>query len=231
MNVINKKLKSIVTNNVRLAFLFTIVQSFGRGIWMGNILSLYIVVLSTKSGSIFGLSPNELLGVTSGVTGISMTALVFPSGHWADKFGRDKLLYIASFVGISAMLILGFSQGIISIFFAMLLWGAFQGLSRPAFESIFADSIPTGKRSGTYARLHLVQQVAMAVGPFMNVALFFYLGDKWDLDILRSVMYSGIFFSLLSAILLLFFRDSRSLGDESESLIINGSSWVSLWVG
>lgn len=161
-----KKLRNILTDNVKLAFLFTGVQSFGRGIWMGNILSLYIVIFSEQSNGIFGLSSNELLGITSGVTGISMTALVFPSGHWADKFGRDKLLHIASFVGIAAMLTLAISQGIIPIFIAMLLWGAFQGLSRPAFESIFADSLPTGKRSATYANLHLLQQVAMAIGPF-----------------------------------------------------------------
>ena len=216
-----KKINNILTNNVKLAFLFTGVQSFGRGIWMGNILSLYIVLFSENANGIFGLSSNELLGVTSGITGISMTVLVFPSGHWADKFGRDKLLYIASFVGITAMLILGISQNIVSIFLALLLWGAFQGLSRPAFESIFADSIPTGKRSIIYSRLHLLQQVSMAIGPLLNVALFYYLGDKWDINILRSVMYFGIFFSLLSAMLLFFFKDSRSLGDESESFVLS----------
>ncbi|MFO7811227.1 MAG: MFS transporter [Candidatus Delongbacteria bacterium] len=218
------KLKKVVNGNVKLAFLFTGLQSFGRGIWMGNILSLYIVLFSEKAEGVFGLTSNELLGVTSGITGISMTLLVFPSGHWADKFGREKMLHLASLVGISAMLTLGFSQSIIPIFAAMFLWGAFQGLSRPAFESIFADSLASGKRSGTYAKLHLVMQTAMAVGPLLNVLLFLYFEDKWDINILRAVMYVGISFSLMSAVLLLFFRDARSLGDESESITVKPES-------
>lgn len=215
--------RNILKDNIKLAFLYTGIQSFGRGIWMGNILSLYIVVFSENADGILGLSSNELLGITSGITGIAMTALVFPSGYLADKFGRDKLLHIASAVGVSAMLILGFSQSIFSIFIAMFLWGAFQGLSRPAFESIIADSLPSGNRSAKYAGLHLVQHIGMAVGPFVNVVLFIYLGDKWDLGILKSVMYVGIVFSLISAVLLLFFKDIHSLGVESESIIIRHS--------
>lgn len=214
-----KHIKNIVTNNVKLAFLFTGVQSFGRGVWMGNILSLYIVLFSEKANGIFGLTSNELLGVTSGITGIAMTALVFPSGAMADKFGRSIMLRIAAVVGMTAMIILGLSDNIIYIFIAMFLWGAFQGLSRPAFESIFADSLPSGKRSRTYANLHLLDQGAMAIGPLMNVALFIYLGDEWDITILKSVMLVGIIFSLISAALLFFFKDDRSLGDESESVV------------
>jgi MFS family permease len=214
-----KHLKNIETNNVKLALLFTGVQSFGRGIWMGNILSLYIVLFSEKANGIFGLTSNELLGVTSGITGIAMTALVFPSGAMADKFGRSIMLRIAAVVGMTAMITLAISTNIIFIFVAMFLWGAFQGLSRPAFESIFADSLPSGKRSGAYANLHLVQQAAMAIGPFLNIFLFLYLGDEWDIGILRSVMLVGVAFSLVSAGLLFFFKDDRSLGDESESIV------------
>ncbi|MFO7811226.1 MAG: MFS transporter [Candidatus Delongbacteria bacterium] len=216
-----KRLKKIVSDNVQLAFAYTGLQSFGRGIWMGNILSLYIVIFAERSQGIFGLTPNELLGVASGITGISMTALVFPSGALADKFGRDIMLKSASFVGIAAMLTLAFSSNIIAIFAALFLWGAFQGLNRPAFESIFADSIRTGKRSGVYSKLHLVRQGGMAFGPFLNIILFLHFGDKWDLTILRSVMLVGIFFSLISAVLVFFFKDNRSLGDESESIVQN----------
>ncbi|MDA3884472.1 MAG: hypothetical protein PF638_02655, partial [Candidatus Delongbacteria bacterium] len=70
-----KHFKNIVTNNVKLSYLYTALQSFGRGIWMGNILSLYIVIFAERSNGLFGLTPNELLGVASGITGISMTAL------------------------------------------------------------------------------------------------------------------------------------------------------------
>ncbi len=216
-----KKLRNIAGNNVQLAFIYTALQSFGRGIWMGNILSLYIVVFAEMSDGVFGLTPNELLGVASGITGVSMTALVFPSGYFADRFGRDKMLRLASLIGISAMMTLIFSADIIPIFVALFLWGAFQGISRPAFESIFADSVPTGNRSGIYSKLHLVRQAGMAVGPFLNIILFIHLGDEWDISILRTVMIFGIVFSLISSVLLLLFKDDRSLGHESESLVEN----------
>ncbi len=204
--------------NVRLAFIFELLQSLGRGIWMGNILSLYIVLFSEKSNGIFGLTSNELLGITAGISGIAMTALVFPAGYLADKYRRDRMLKISGVIGILAMVTLGLASSIFIIMAAMFLWGAFQGLNRPAFESIIADSLPSGNRSGVYSRLHLIRQFAMASGPFLNVILFLYLGDKWDISILKNVMLVGIFFSLVSSLVLFKFKDERSMGDESESL-------------
>jgi len=214
-----KRLKKIVNNNVHLAFVFTALQGFGRGIWMGNILSLFIVLTAERSEPVFGLAPNELLGITSGITGIAMTVLVFPSGFLADRYRRDSMLKAASVIGITAMLLLFYSGSIFTIFIAMFFWGAFQGLSRPAYEAIFADSVASGKRSGIYAKIHLTDQIAMATGPFLNVILFLILGDEWDIPILRKIMYFGIFFSLASAVSLLFFKDDRTLGDESESIL------------
>ncbi len=204
--------------NVKLAFLFTALQSFGRGIWMGNIFSLYIVLFSENANGFFGLTSNELLGVTAGISGISMTLFVFPAGFLADKFPRDRMLKAAAYVGIAAMLTLGAANNIILIMVALFLWGLFQGVSRPAFESILADSLETGNRSGIYSKIHLVQQFSMASGPFLNVLLFFILGDIWDISILKSVMLIGIIISLGSTAILFFFRDDRSMGDDSESI-------------
>lgn len=205
--------------NVKLAFLFEALQSFGRGIWMGNIFSLYVILFVENSNGILGFSANELLGITAGVSGIAMTAIVFPAGVMADKFPRQIMLRISAFVGILAMIVLAAANSIFLILIAMLLWGAFQGITRPAFESILADSLPSGNRSGVYAKLHLITQIAMAIGPFLNVLFFFILGDKWDISILRSVMLVGIIISLSSTLSLFFFRDDRSMGHESESLL------------
>lgn len=220
------KFKNLNTN-VKLSFFFEALQSFGRGIWMGNIFSLYIVIFVESSQGVFGFTPNELLGITAGVSGIAMTAIVFPAGFMADKYPRQVLLRIAAIVGIIAMLQLALANSIFLILIAMLLWGAFQGIARPAFESILADSLPSGNRSGIYARLHLTRQIAMASGPFLNVILFIILGDVWDISILKSVMLVGIIISLLSTITLFLFRDERSMGQESESLYHNNEESTS----
>lgn len=210
-----------LNTNVKLSFLFEALQSFGQGIWIGNILSLYVVLIVEQTNGIFGLTANELLGITAGASGIAMTAIVFPAGVMADKHSRQIMLRVSAFVGIIAMLWLAAANSIFMILIAMLLWGAFQGITRPAFESILADSLPSGNRSGIYATLHLVRQFSMAAGPFLNVLLFFLLGDKWDISILKSVMLVGILISLISTFTLFFFRDDRSMGNESESLFHN----------
>jgi len=192
--------------NVKLSFIFEALQSFGRGIWMGNIFSLYVVLFVESSKGVFGFTANELLGITAGVSGIAMTAIVFPAGFMADKYPRQVMLRISAIVGIIAMITLALANSIFMILIAMLLWGAFQGLARPAFESILADSLPSGNRSGIYAKQHLVRQIAMASGPILNVFLFLFLGDVWDISILKSVMLIGIIISLSSTFTLFFFQ-------------------------
>jgi len=209
-----------LNKNVKLAFIFEALQSFGRGIWMGNIFSLYVVLFVESSKGILGFTANELLGITAGVSGIAMTAIVFPAGVFADRYRRQIMLRISAAVGILAMLCLASANSILLILIAMLLWGAFQGLTRPAFESILADSLQSGNRSGIYAKIHFVRQIAMASGPFLNVILFFLLGDKWDISILKNVMLIGIIISLASTFILFFFRDGLSMVTESESLLL-----------
>ncbi len=150
-----------------------------------------------------------------------MTIIVFPAGYFADKFSRDKILKIAGILGFFAMIVLGIGPDIFWIVIALFLWGAFQGLSRPAFESIIADSLPTGNRSKIYSQLQLTRQSFLASGPFLNIFLFHILENKWDMNNLHIVMLVGVFISLLSTAVLFFFRDDRSMGEESESLYEN----------
>ena len=196
--------------NVKLVFLFSFFQSFGRGIWMGNVLSAYIFFISDKS--------NKLLGWTSAVTGITLTIFVFPSGYFADKIGRDLLLKIAAVIGTIGLFFILFGKTLVFIFIALALWGLFQGLTRPSLESIFADSVESGKRSRIYSWMHLIRQLAMSIGPFVNVGLFAFFGDEWEIDILRSVMIVGIIITFISLGIMLFFSDKRSLGERSESI-------------
>ncbi|MHA1667028.1 MAG: MFS transporter [Candidatus Heimdallarchaeaceae archaeon] len=199
-----------MNHNVKLSFLFSIFQSFGRGIWMGNVLSAYIFF--------FGNESNTLLGWTSAATGITLTIFVFPAGFLADKLGRDRILKTAGVIGTIGLGLLFFGKTLVYIFAALALWGLFQALSRPSLESILADSIESGKRSKIYTWLHLARQVAMSIGPFANVALFLLFGDKWDLTILKNVMLVGLTITLASIILMFFFSDKKSLGKSSESI-------------
>ena len=201
-----------LNHNVKLVLLFTFVQSIGRSIWMGNVLSTFIYLLSNSS--------NEMLGLAAGATGITMTIVVFPSGYFADKMRRDWMLRIAAIFGLISIGILFFANTITVIFISLIIWGLYQGITRPSLEAIFADSVQSGTRSLLYSWRQLIGQIGMALGPFLNIILFLFLGDVWELNVLKLVMGFGLIFSFGSLIMMFFFSDQKSLGASSDSIPI-----------
>jgi len=205
-----------MNHNVKVFFCVSFFQSLGRGIWMGNVLSSYIFLIAGES--------NELLGLTSAITGLAMTCTVLPAGVLADKISRTMMLRTASVFGFFGVMSAIFAQDLYGIFVALLFWGLFQGINRPALESIFADSVESGNRSKIYSWSHLVRNFAMAAGPFVNVFLFLIIGDVWEIEILKIVMIIGLLISLISLGFLFLFDDKKSLGAESETLDIHGNN-------
>ena len=202
--------------NVKIFFCVSFFQSLGRGIWMGNVISSYIYLITSGS--------NETLGLVSAITGLAMTMTVLPAGILTDKLSRTLMLRIASIFGMIGLLCALLAQELTMIFIALMFWGFFQGINRPALESIFADSVESGNRSRIYSWSHLLRQVAMAAGPFVNVGLFLFIGDVWEIDVLKTVMIVGILISMVSLGFLFLFDDNKSLGEESENLTIDGSN-------
>ncbi|MCF2143334.1 MAG: MFS transporter [Candidatus Heimdallarchaeota archaeon] len=203
--------------NVKLTFSFYAISSLSRSMWMGSVLSLYINIFASGS-DFFGLSENEILGITSAASGITMTLFVFPAGYFADKFRRDSILRLSTFIGVAGLLFLILGKSIVFILVSMLLWGLFNAFVRPTLESIFADSVESGYRSKIYSWAHLIREVAMAIGPFLNIGLFAIIGNNYNLSVLRKVMGIGFALSFVSIILLFLFKDDRALGKESEAI-------------
>jgi len=184
---------------------------------MGNILSLYIVLLAESASSLWGLTPNELLGVTSAVTGIAMLLSVLPGGLLADRWSLKGTLFIGVAMGGLGLAALVLSPSLPGVGAGLFFWGLFQGFSRPVAEAVLANSTPNGNRSRIYARAHLLDNLGMGIGPLLNILLFLLLGDRWDLGILRVVIAMGLAFSFLSLIIILFLDENHSLGEESEA--------------
>ncbi|MHA1585349.1 MAG: MFS transporter [Promethearchaeota archaeon] len=202
-----------LNHNVKLVFLFTFTQSLGRGIWMGNVLSSFIYLLAGSS--------SELLGLTSAASGVAMTLVVFPAGIFSDRLRRDYMLRLAAIFGIISLVILFIATNLEMIFISLIIWGLYQGVTRPSLEALFADSIHSGSRSTIYSWRQLFGQIGMAIGPFLNIILFLILGDEWDLSILKLVMGVGLVFSLGSLLMMFLFSDHKSLGKESDSIASN----------
>ncbi|HUT80272.1 MAG TPA: MFS transporter [Candidatus Bathyarchaeia archaeon] len=205
--------------NVKLIFGYSALNSLGQGVWMYSALSMYIYLLAgTIEGGLWGLSQAVILGLTSAASGITMTIFVFPAGFFADRFRRDIILKLAGVIGLASLAFIAFGNNFVYIFISLFLFGMFNALTRPSIEALFADSVTSGYRSKIYSWVHLVNQVAGAIGPFLSAILFAIFGNNWDIPILKKVMYIGFSISVLSIILLYFFTDKKSLGKESESI-------------
>ncbi len=206
------------SKNIQTFLRFTILQSIGTGVWMGSVFSLFIVIMAEQSGSLFGLRPNELLGATSAVSGIVMLLLVLPAGLLADRWSREGTIRIAIASGIIGTLFLIVGQSIYSIILGLIFYGGFHALSGPAAEAILADSVRSGNRSGIYTRIHVTRQFGMTIGPLLSIFLFLWLGNDWELAILRRVMITGLGLSMISVFMLVGLKERHTLGDESESV-------------
>ena len=91
-------------------------------------------------------------------------------------------------------------------------------MSGPAAEALLADSVRSGGRSGIYTRIHVTRQFGMTIGPLLSIFLFLWLGNHWELVILRRVMTAGLGLSLVSVFMLAGLKEQHTLGDESESV-------------
>lgn len=196
--------------NIRANFVSATFGSLGFGMLMSNVLSIFILILANES--------TTTLGLVTMVAGLVSTIFIFPSGYIVDRWRRDIFIWIGAILFSLAVLILAFATTIEMIIVAQLFVGAGWGISGTAREALLADSLPSGARSDIYARLFFLTMALSAVGPALNIILFFILGDSWDLGILRIVIFASFILILTSSIADFFMKDKHGLGKESESL-------------
>ncbi|MHA1513705.1 MAG: MFS transporter [Candidatus Hodarchaeales archaeon] len=203
--------------NVRLAYAQTIAQSIGFGI-MSTAFSVFVT--STQG---LDLS-NFILGNLFTVSGLASTIFVFPSGWAADKFRRDLLIRASVFFGVMAQVILIYATLIVApgpstidyLFLGRIFGGIGFGLSGPAAQALLADSIPSGKRSKTFANMHFLNLSAAAIGPFLAVALTLILGDTWSLEALQVLIFNAAFFMTFAYVVIFFASDKYALEGKNQ---------------
>ncbi|MFW9991474.1 MAG: MFS transporter [Candidatus Odinarchaeota archaeon] len=195
--------------NVKLVFLFTFFTSIGRSMWAGDVLSVFIKVLTDS---------NVILGLVSTVGGLATTLVLVPSGLLADFWRKDGMIKIGAVTGLIGLAFILMARTIDFIVFGMIFWGFFQGLTRPSVNTLLADSTFAGNRSKVYSQVFFVRQLGMSLGPFLNVFLFIFLGDIWEIPVMKTVIVVGTLFSIISVVFSLFMDDNLSLGEESEAL-------------
>eukprot|EP00960_Hanusia_phi_P042805 755717-Hanusia_phi.AAC.3 len=137
---------------------------------------------------------------------------------------NNRMLKVAMGFGILALIsgqaAIWFCQtdatSYLSMVVSLCLWGTFTGISNPALEALFADSVESGRRSSLYTWKATFVSLANATGPTMNVVLFLSIGNSWTLQIIRPILSAGMMLAVLPILLLCCFSDRKALGASSE---------------
>ena len=224
--------------NVRLALVYSLAFSTARSLMGQSQLSAFILL---RTGS------TVLVGVGSGVLGLVTFMSALPVGVMIDAgvLRRQRLLRAAGVLGacsavaFAAVLIVGGGlrnaeaggdgkRVFGALCAALALWGLFTGVQSVSVETTFADSVPTGHRSLLYTYKSSLRTAGNSVGPLTSIPIFAALGGQWRTKDLTIVMLVGQAISLLPCAMLFMFRDSDTLGQESEALptsaVVGGDS-------
>lgn len=86
------------------------------------------------------------LGLVSAVGYAANMILEYPSGIFADKFGRKLSLQIANLGAVTSMIIWGFSNSIIMVLIASAFWGASWSFYSGSREALIYDSLLKNKK-------------------------------------------------------------------------------------
>ncbi|KAJ8599589.1 hypothetical protein CTAYLR_004703 [Chrysophaeum taylorii] len=214
--------------NVRVALVTSGVVGVADSVWNGTVLASYCYDLGGK---------NRYVGLVEAANGLIQLLLAMPIGVYAD--GRDKkgvtrkvkvtklacpatvwsAACTAAIVWGVTFYDAGDAEKLLkwALVVVMMLWGLTEAVVMGPFQAMFADSVPTGDRSGYYSLLYAAYIGASAAGPVVSIALFAAWGNTWSPRQLAKVLLSGMALEVLAAPLFLLFDESSLLGGEAES--------------
>jgi len=87
--------------------------------------------------------------------------------------------------------------------------------------TIYADSIPREERTYYFNMRRILYLIGFMSGPLFGIVMFTIGGDNWSFKELRIVFAVGLCFRFVTAFIMLFFDDSKTLGVESEGIVEN----------
>lgn len=163
---------------------------------------------------------NTAVGLASSIEGISQLIFSAPAGYLTDHWRRDRVLRLASVVGLLSLSFLFVSvllENYVLVCISLGVWGAAYALNDAPLEAIFADSTPTGGRSRVFALKFSLMMVGRACGGICVAMLFLLRGDQWNVSELRFVVCTGILCTSVPAVLQAFADDNQSLAHESDA--------------
>ena len=235
---------SAITNpwknhNVLLSLVFCVVAGTADSIWSSVVLSGFLLALAQAMGQT--KEGNTLVGAAEGVWGLAQLLTALPVGYLADKhWGKAKTVRIGGALMLVTVAIhlwtllniersaensaVSASRWYFVLLVALALWGLVDGIAYGPSQALFADSIPTGRRSEMLTWLYTCYLLSSAIGPLVSIVLFTTTrgsgAEDWSLSELFPVFFVGVLLEIPAAILMFFFSDKyvvpEALLEEAE---------------
>jgi multidrug resistance protein len=130
-----------------------------------------------RTGAIFTLVPllgREHAGLTASQIGFAFTAvnvltiaMLYPSGIFADRFGRKLTIAPSTIVAGLALALWAGSSDFSSFLLAALVWGVGSGICGPAPAAYLADLAPADLRGRIFGAFRSVSDSGYIVGPLL----------------------------------------------------------------
>mmetsp|Transcript_29561 Transcript_29561/g.91395 ORF Transcript_29561/g.91395 Transcript_29561/m.91395 type:complete len:442 (+) Transcript_29561:130-1455(+) len=205
--------------NVRAIQIFWFVTNVSRGIWQGQLLTVFLA--SRVSDRMTDI------GLIEGAQGIARFASAVLAGVLADRLAgrRNVLLRGAAAFGIVVHAACGYlvlsprSAGLAPWYVLTSLYACLVSVQAVVVESLFADSTPSGDRVRDYTTKRLCQQAGQLAGPMLQ--LLAILGgttkDVWSQHTTTELMLIGIGIGAASCVLMLSMDQRRTLDGASEA--------------
>eukprot|EP00667_Euglena_gracilis_P008170 EG_transcript_8273 len=205
--------------NVIVTLVFSFLAGLADGICNSTVTPALIFLLT---------SSNALVGVVEALAGTGEALAAIPIGLIVDRASlkRQIVLRWGAFVGVLAVcltVVAVYYETFFAICVAYFLTGIWTAFGQVPVEAIFADSVPTGSRSGIYTLEYAMILFSQATGPIIAIASFYYLGNHWTVNECRNVLYIGCAVGLIAALVQALFLDSKTLGHESEAIQVVSS--------
>jgi len=215
-----------MNHNVFLVWIYTLSDYVAEGIYNKTVLSGFLYHITDGS--------NSQVGLAEGLQGICLAAFAIPAGSSTDKYGRANVSKISGFsTGLTMALlaaILYLNESFIQthlfwfVTAFLMLIGAEESFRYTAVLTIYADSVPRKERTWYFNTRRMLVVSGTMFGPVLAIIIFAIAGDTWTFPELRVVLATGLGFRSFASMILLFFNDSKTLGEESAAIVESGGT-------
>ena len=134
-------------------------------------------IFFTRTGArqtVLPLSGNEDFGLSAGLLGLIFAmmalinlAMIVPSGAWADRFGRKRVIVPSALLAAGALGLFAVTDSIVVFLIAAVLLALGTGISGPAPAAYAADVIPAQARGMGMGLFRTYSDIGFVVGPLL----------------------------------------------------------------